>query len=117
MDIQRMIETLKAHPHLGEAGMIASHLGIVRGHSLDGRPVKAIEIRYLKEKLEEILSETRALEGIVDVTVEVREGVLTQGEDVMAVLVAGDTREHVFPALVTMVDRIKKEAAQKKEIF
>jgi molybdopterin synthase catalytic subunit len=29
--------------------------------------------------------------------------------------VAGDIRENVFPALVTAVNRIKKEASRKKE--
>jgi molybdopterin synthase catalytic subunit len=37
------------------------------------------------------------------------------GEEIMAVVVAGDIRENVFPAFVTAVNRIKKEASKKKE--
>ena len=43
-------------------------------------------------------------------------GKLKVGDEVMAVAVGGDTREHVFPALVKAVDRIKVEATKKREI-
>jgi len=32
-------------------------------------------------------------------------------------VVAGDTRDHVFPALVDIVNRIKERGARKREIF
>jgi molybdopterin synthase catalytic subunit len=35
----------------------------------------------------------------------------------MAVAVAGDIRENVFPALIQTVDRLKAEASKKKELF
>ena len=35
----------------------------------------------------------------------------------ISVVVGGDTRDHVFPALVETVNRIKTEAAKKKELF
>ena len=36
-------------------------------------------------------------------------------DEVLAVAVAGETREAVFPALVQTVDRLKSEAARKRE--
>ena len=36
MDINGMIEKIKRHPESKKIGMIASHLGIVRGSSRDG---------------------------------------------------------------------------------
>ena len=53
--------------------------------------------------------------GIIDVLVEVSGGTLKVGEEIMAVAVGGDTREHVFPALIQAVDRIKSEGSRKSE--
>jgi len=94
MDLNLMISSIKKLPAYPQAGMIASHLGIVRGHSLDGKPVKEMEVSF-----------------------DYNEGTLRIGDDVMAVVVAGDTREHVFPALIEAVDRMKSEATKKKEIY
>jgi molybdopterin synthase catalytic subunit len=51
----------------------------------------------------------------VDVAVELFEGKHDVGDEVLAVAVAGETREAVFPALVQTVDRLKSEAARKRE--
>jgi len=117
MDMNKMIESLKARPDFHEMGMIASHLGVVRGTSLNGQKVKSIEIRYDSNKLANIASEIKEMPGIVDVLIETRDGLLNVGDDIMAVVVGGDTREHVFPALVDTVNRIKAEGAKKKENF
>ena len=117
MDMNRMIDSLKRHPDFPKMGMIASHLGVVRGTSLNGQGVTGIEITYDKEKLSIIASETRKMSGIVEVLIDTFEGQLNVGDDIMAVVVGGDTRDHVFPALVETVNRIKSEAAKKKEFF
>jgi len=117
MDLNAMIQTLKRHPRFDEMGMIASHLGIVRGHSLKGGQVSAIEVVFDPDVIEHIINETKAMDGIVDVLVEVNPGRLSVGDEVMAVAVGGDTREHVFPALEQTVNRIKAEASRKQEIF
>ena len=117
MDLNKMIQTLKEHPEYPKMGMIASHLGVVRGTSLNGEKVKGIEIKFDKGVLKKIASETKQKEGLVEVLIDISEGHLNIGDDIMAVVVGGDTREHVFPALIDTVDRIKAEAAEKKEIF
>ncbi len=117
MDMNKMIESLKARPDFHEMGMIASHLGVVRGTSLNGQKVKSIEVRYDSNKLDEIASEIKKMPGIVEVLIDTRDGLLNVGDDIMAVVVGGDTREHVFPALMDAVNRIKAEGAKKKENF
>lgn len=117
MDLNGMIQTLKRHPQFHAMGMIASHLGIVRGHSLKGGQVKAIEVVFDPSVIDRIVKETKSMNGIVDVLVEVNPGRLSVGDEVMAVAVGGDTREHVFPALELTVNRIKAEASRKQEIF
>ena len=49
--------------------------------------------------------------------VETFGGRLSVGDEIMAVVVGGDTREHVFPALMDAVNRIKAEGTKKKELF
>ena len=53
----------------------------------------------------------------VEVLVATNEGHLNIGDEILAVAVGGDIREHVFPALVDTVNRLKKEAAKKKEFI
>ena len=117
IDLNRMIQTLKEHPDYSKMGMIASHLGVVRGNSLNGQEVIGIEVRYDQNTIDKILSEIKGMPGIVDVLVEILTGHLSVGDDIMAVVVGGDTREHVFPALMTAVNSIKKRGTKKKEFF
>ncbi len=117
MDMNKMIESLKARPDFHEMGMIASHLGVVRGTSLNGQKVNSLEIKYDSNKLTEIANEIKEMTGIIEVLIETHDGLLNVGDDIMAVVVGGDTREHVFPALMDAVNRIKAEGAKKKENF
>jgi molybdopterin synthase catalytic subunit len=97
--------------------MIASHLGLVRGSSRDGRTVTAIEVAYDRERLRKIVEEMKGLPGILDIQVETSEGRLEVGDEILAVVVGGDIRENVFDALVRTVNRIKAEASRKREFF
>jgi len=111
-----MIKQLKTDKDCAKIGMIACHLGIVRGHSRKGGKVTEIEVRYNPETLNRVLDETKQMPGIVDILIETAEGRLKVGDEILAVAVAGDIREHVFPALTQLVDRIKSEAVTKKEM-
>jgi molybdopterin synthase catalytic subunit len=117
MDLSRMIATLRERPDAARIGMIASHLGLVRGSSRDGRKVTSIEVKYDHDRLEQIVSEMKKLPGIVDILAETREGHLEIGDEILAVVVGGDIREHVFEGLIQTVNRIKTEASRKQETF
>lgn len=116
-DINSIIEAMMAHHDKDKIGMIASHVGVVRGYSLDGKKVKGLSISFDKDVIEQISEEIRSRQGIVEVEVRFNEGDLEVGDWVMVVMVAGETREIVFPALVDMVNMIKKNASEKKEII
>jgi molybdopterin synthase catalytic subunit len=116
MNHAKMIQTLKNHPDYHKMGMIASHLGVVRENSLSGQMVTGVEVEFDEGAIIKIINETKEITGIIDVLVETNEGQLKVGDEIMAVVVGGDTREHVFPALIQAVDRIKKEGSKKKEI-
>ncbi|MFC1862683.1 molybdenum cofactor biosynthesis protein MoaE [Thermodesulfobacteriota bacterium] len=117
MDINGIIEEIRKHPNSEKIGMIASHLGIVRGNSRDGREVTRIQVSYDKNALNNIVLDIKELDGIVEVKVEICEGLLEIGDVIMFVAIGGDIRENVFPALIQTVERIKKESSKKMEYF
>jgi molybdopterin synthase catalytic subunit len=117
VDLSKMIQIIKEHPDYPKIGMIASHLGVVRGTSLNGKRVRGIDVTFDKISVQKITSDIKGMTGIIQVLVETSGGRLKVGEEVMAVVVAGDTRDHVFPALMTAVNRLKAEAATKKELY
>lgn len=114
LDIESMRSRLKAAAE-GRAGMILIHNGIVRNSSRSGEPVAKIDVSVDRAKLDEILNEARQFPGIVAVEVEINEGVLEVGDDVMLLGVAGDIRENVLNCLSGTLNRIKKEVTSKKE--
>ena len=117
MEIEKIINRIKNHKNAGSIGMIASHLGIVRGFSRNGKDVEAVDVKYDMTVLDDIIKDIKAMPGIVEAIVEVNEGHLKVGDELMFVAVGGDIRENVFDALIEAVNRIKKHAAKKEEIF
>lgn len=117
MDIWTMIQKAKAHPEAGKVGMIASHLGIVRATSREGSPVERVQVSYDHDVIDAILQDIKRMPGIIEVLVDTKEGDLSIGDEILAVVIAGDIRENVFGALITAVNRIKAEASKKKETF
>ena len=116
MDLNQMIQMMKQHPRYASMGMIASHLGVVRETALSGERVNGIEIAFDHDEIQKIAAEAKQMPGIIEVLIETAiSGRLAVGEDIMAVVVGGDTREHVFPVLIDTVDQIKKRGARKKE--
>jgi molybdopterin synthase catalytic subunit len=117
MEKDKLLEKIRRHPESHRIGMIASHLGIVRGHSRDGRKVVSVEVSYDIVQLDNIIKNIKKMPGIVEAMIEVNSGLLNVGDEVMYLAVGGDIRENVFAALIKGVDLIKKNAAKKREIY
>ena len=119
MDISKTIAEMKQDPAFAEnVGMLLIHNGTVRGWSRgDHAPVSQIEVFADQAKVEQIRSEIEQREGIYKVVIEARSGVMQPGDDLLFMIVAGDIRENVKPALALLLDRIKAEAISKKEIL
>jgi molybdopterin synthase catalytic subunit len=115
IDINKMISGIKAHPGYRKVGMIASHYGIVRSAARDGSTVTGMDVHFDEQKIEEIRDDIKSRPGIVEVLIHTRNGHFTAGEEFVAVLVAGDIRDRVFPALSDAVNRLKKEAVMEEE--
>ena len=46
MEIEKIINKIKNHENSDSVGMIASHLGIVRSFSRNGKDVEAVNVKY-----------------------------------------------------------------------
>ena len=117
MGLAALIDRVKSHRDFAKVGMILCHNGVVRGTSRDGRRVSGLTLTVDRQALDAILAEQRQRPGIVDVLVEVREGSLKVGNDVMFIVVAGDLRDHVIPVLEDTLDAIKRRVTSKTEHF
>ena len=107
---------VKREPAAADVGMYLCHNGVVRSYSRDGKPVAAMDLAVDRERLEEILSTARLMEGVSVVRAWVNEGRLEVGDDIMYVLVGGDIRPHVIEALTALVSMIKSEVVTESEI-
>ena len=117
MEIEKILNKIKNHENSDSIGMIASHLGIVRSFSRNGKDVEGVDVKYNMTKLEGIIQNIKSMPGIVEVLVDVNEGSLKVGDELMFVAVGGDIRENVFAALIEAVEQIKKSAVTKQEMF
>ena len=118
MDISKEIARLKENPQFKEnVGMVLVHNGVVRSWSRqDHEQVEWLEVSPDYDKIEEIRQEFLQRPGIFDIVIDARGGRFQPGDDLLFLIVAGDLRENVKPALADLLDRVKAEAVSKKEI-
>ncbi len=118
MEIERLIQKMKAHPDYPRAGMILCHNGVVRSTSRDGRAVSGLSVQVDQERLQAILEIRKKDPGIIDILVKINaEQKLSVGDDVMFLVVAGDIRENVLATLENTLNAIKTTVTRKTEFF
>ncbi|MEW6137151.1 MAG: molybdenum cofactor biosynthesis protein MoaE [Thermodesulfobacteriota bacterium] len=118
VSLEEMIRRVKSRPDSHRAGMILCHNGIVRSSDRAGeKAVVKLQVRTHGEKLEEIRAWGEQQPGIVAVLIEAREGELKVGDDLLFIVVAGDIREHVFPVMREILERIKAQGVTKTEVY
>lgn len=119
MSLDKIVEEIKKRPGFTEnVGMILLHNGVVRGWSRNGsKKVAAVEVFANELKVGEICQTVGAMPGIFAVTAQPMEGRLKPGDDLLYLAVAGDVREHVLAAFEFLLNKIKSEAIEKREIF
>jgi molybdopterin synthase catalytic subunit len=114
LKLEDVLNSVKQHPNYSKVGAVAFFIGTVRGESLQGEIVKALELEAYDEKadetLENICKDLKTRKGIVDVQIHHFTGKFNLGEDIVYVLVAGGHRKDVFSVLEEAVERYKKEA-------
>jgi molybdopterin synthase catalytic subunit len=115
MDMNALINTIKSRPDYHKVGMILCHNGVVRGSSRDGSPVQRVTVKADRKTIERIVAEQKKKPGIIEILVEINEGDLDIGEDLLSIVVAGDIREHVIPVLTDTLNLIKDHGTSKIE--
>ena len=115
MDMNALIDTIKARPDYHRIGMILCHNGVVRGTSRDGSVVQTVTVKADRETIGRIVAEQKKRPGIVEILVEINEGDLKVGDDLLSIVVAGDIREHVIPVLTDTLNLIKAQGTKKTE--
>ncbi len=117
IDLDAIIGHIRSRKDFSKVGMILTHLGIVRGTTREGRRVVSMRVKVDRDKLNSIVEHQRKRTGILDILVETREGELYVGDDVLAIVVAGDVRENVISVLIDTLNEIKAQATTKVEIY
>ncbi len=118
MNISHLINMVKSHTDYHKAGMILCHNGVVRRTSRDGRSVSGLRVLVDHEKLEQVIRQGKKKPGIIEILVEIAENKdLEVGEDVMALVVAGDIRENVIRVLEETLNAIKTTVTTKTEYY
>ncbi len=108
----------------GACGMYLFHVGVVRQtakiqarEGASAPPVTGMRFSYDRDRAEAEAAKVRALPGIHLVRVFLNEGSLQVGDTIMQVLVGGDTRPHVLPALEQLVQALKTNCVTEQELF
>ena len=118
MNMDKLIQTVKSRPDFDQVGMILCHNGVVRRTSRDGREVTGLRVQVDHDKLDKVISEHKRQPGIIEILVEIAEDRdLSVGDDVMALVVAGDIRDHVIAALNDTLNAIKTTVTSKTEFL
>lgn len=119
MSLDRIVAEIKSRPGFTEnVGMLLLHNGVVRAWSRKGhQKVISVEVYANELKIGEICQEVGSMPGIFAVTAESRQGILHPGDDLLYLAVAGDMRENVLAAFEILLNRVKGEAIEKREIL
>jgi molybdopterin synthase catalytic subunit len=120
--LESLVETAKASPGAEHSGAIATFTGRVR--QLDGPdddPTEYLEFeRYddvAAERMATIREELRRRDGIHEVLLHHRTGVVESGEDIVFVVVLAGHREEAFETVEDGINRLKDEVPLfKKEV-
>ena len=118
------LKEAKAHESAPRIGMYLSHNGIVRESNKASvrngeaeRKVKGMLFSYDEEKLNSVIADAKAMDGIYYIRVWLNEGELKTGDDIMYVLIGGDIRPRVVDCLQYLVGRIKNECVVETELY
>ena len=118
MDINAMIQQIKSLPGYDGVGMILCHNGVVRKATREGREVTGLRVAVDHDGLDRLMAAQKQREGILEVLVRIEEGRdLAVGEDIMAIVVAGDIRERVIETLGDTLEAVKTKITTKEQFY
>jgi len=113
--LEEIIENLQTLPTYRESGALACFVGVVREDPVRGSDGKVTRLEYeayadvALKRMEQIRSDAKKRNGIVEVAIHHVIDSLGVGEPSLFVVVLGKHRQEVFPTLSETVERVKRE--------
>jgi molybdopterin synthase catalytic subunit len=118
--LEALIKKARKDPSIRKAGGIGTFTGIVRELAGSERTSRLEFEKYEPEAskaLDRIRNEIKKKEGIQEVLIHHKTGVIKAGEDIVYIVIAAAHRTELFPALSEAIERIKAEAPIWKKEF
>jgi molybdopterin synthase catalytic subunit len=120
--LESLVARVKRSPRADRAGAIATFTGRVRAKdSADDTPTQYLEFEkyegVAERRMRELEAEFEEREGVLDVVMYHRTGVIPDGEDIVFVVVLAGHRREAFRTVEDGIDRLKEEVPIfKKEV-
>ncbi len=110
--LNSLIQKVRKSKDLEKTGAIGTFTGIVRAQNKGARTEYLEFEEYgglARQKMDEICTSLREKEGIIEVLMHHRTGIIQAGEDIVYIVVAASHREQLFPVLREAIERLKLE--------
>jgi molybdopterin synthase catalytic subunit len=110
--LESLVKKIRRSGDIEKAGAIGTFSGIVRMVSANSR-TEFLEFEsyggVAQKKMDEICAQLKHEDGIIDVLMHHRTGIIQKGEDIVYIVVAAGHREQMFPVLREAIERLKAE--------
>ncbi len=107
-----LVKRIRQIGDIEKAGAIGTFTGIVRAVS-DNVRTEFLEFETYNEvarqKMDEICAQLKQKDGIIEVLMHHRTGIIRRGDDIVHIVVAAGHREQMFPVLREAIERLKAE--------
>lgn len=118
--LEALIKKARKNPVIRKAGAIGTFTGIVRELTRSEKTSRLEFEKYEPEAsktLDLIRKDLKQKEGILEVLIHHKTGVIKAGEDIVYIVIAAAHRTELFPALSEAIERLKAEAPIWKKEF
>lgn len=118
--LEALIKKARKNPVIKKSGSIGTFTGIVRELADDEKTSKLEFEKYEPEAskvMDKIREDLKKREGILEVLLHHKTGVIEAGEDIVYIVIASAHRKELFPALSEAIERIKADAPIWKKEF
>jgi molybdopterin synthase catalytic subunit len=118
--LEALIKKARKNQNIRKAGAIGTFSGIVRELAGEEKTARLEFENYEPEAskaLDKIREEIKQKEGILEVLIHHKTGVIEAGEDIVYIVIASAHRTELFPALSEAIERVKAEVPIWKKEF
>ncbi|AKB75429.1 Molybdopterin-guanine dinucleotide biosynthesis protein MobB [Methanosarcina lacustris Z-7289] len=118
--LDALIKKIRKNLTIRKVGAIGTFTGIVRELAGEEKTARLEFEKYEPEAskaLDKIRDEIKQKEGILEVLIHHKTGVIEAGEDIVYIVIASAHRTELFPALSEAIERVKAEAPIWKKEF